>query len=182
MAHMPWKNLTTSSGDIDEAVGAPIIILGLIYLAACVIAGLVIVQRLFPELPPFIRLAGAFAAGLVLTGWTTFFAGWVASAFTGDTLAIGAPAGLLINAGIIAWGRRYLAFSALRLSPLEVLCAAGALAFSFWLMDARLSGDPLTVSSNTWGDNALHIGIARSFSKGDNYPPQFPIFSGETIR
>jgi hypothetical protein len=49
-------------------------------------------------------------------------------------------------------------------------------------MMQRLSGDPLKVSLNTWGDTALHTGIARSFSQGANYPPVLPIFSGEPIR
>jgi hypothetical protein len=49
-------------------------------------------------------------------------------------------------------------------------------------MDARLSGDPLTVSANTWGDTALHISLARSFSEAHNFPPEYPFFGGEPIR
>jgi hypothetical protein len=46
----------------------------------------------------------------------------------------------------------------------------------------HLVGDPLMVSFNAWGDTALHIGIAPSFSEGENFPPVLPIFTGETIR
>lgn len=31
------------------------------------------------------------------------------------------------------------------------------------------------VSLNTWDDTALHIGIARSFSENDNFPPMVEI-------
>jgi hypothetical protein len=152
------------------------------YLIAALLAGFVVVQALFPRYPVLVRCCGAFVAGLVITGWATFAGGWAASFFTGDTLVAGALFASAVNGAIIGAGWRLVRLESLRMSRAELLVLAGSLAFSFWLMDARLSGDPLTVSLNTWGDNALHIGIARSFSWGSNYPPEFPIFGNEPIR
>ncbi|PZS18120.1 MAG: hypothetical protein DLM60_12580 [Pseudonocardiales bacterium] len=86
------------------------------------------------------------------------------------------------NALIIGLGRREFRRAAFRVQPLAILGVGSALALSGWVMHTRLSGEPLTVANNTWADTALHIGIARSFSEGDNFPPALPVFSGETIR
>src|SRR5947208_36741 len=45
-----------------------------------------------------------------------------------------------------------------------------------------LALSPPTVSSNTWGDTGLHVSLARSFSEGHNYPPEYPFYGGEPIR
>jgi hypothetical protein len=66
-------------------------------------------------------------------------------------------------------------------STIEWLLAVAALLFSFWLMDQRLSGDPLMVSLNTWGDFGLHIPLALSFSEAHNFPPEYPFFASEPI-
>lgn len=153
------------------------------YLFLSFLAALVIVQRLFREFPALVRIVGAFAVSIVLTGWATFLAAWLIHTLgVDDATFYGALVAMLVNAVIIALGRRELWRASLIAQPLEIFGALAALALSFWIMLQRLSGDPLMVSSNTWGDTALHIGIARSFSEGDNYPPVLPIFSGETIR
>lgn len=153
------------------------------YLFLSFLAALVIVQRFFPEFPALVRLVGAFAVSVVLTSWATLLASWLLHSFgVDDATFYGAIVAMLVNTMIIALGWHELRHASLRLRPLEILGASAALALSLWIMLQRLSGDPLKVSANTWGDTALHIGIARSFSQGDNYPPVLPIFSGETIR
>jgi hypothetical protein len=153
------------------------------YLLLSFLAALVIVQRVFREFPVFVRLVAAFVLSIVVTGWVTFAAGWLVHSLGGsDTTFYGACVAMGVNAVIIGVGRREFRRGAFRARPLAILGVGAALALSGWVMLQRLAGDPLMVSLNTWGDTALHIGIARSFSEGDNFPPVFPIFAGETIR
>lgn len=59
-----------------------------------------------------------------------------------------------------------------------------AMAFSTWLMwkTFSYSGGYMIISEKAWSDFASHIPLIRSFSLGDNFPPQYPIFPGEQIR
>lgn len=67
---------------------------------------------------------------------------------------------------------------------LELIFFPIALAFSAWLMwhTFGYKDGSLMVSSKVWGDFASHIPMIRSFSQGDNFPPEFPLFPGEKIR
>ncbi|MGH3823320.1 MAG: hypothetical protein ACRDRA_10890, partial [Pseudonocardiaceae bacterium] len=153
------------------------------YLFLSFLAALLIVQRCFREFPALVRIVGAFAASIVLSSWVTFLVAWLIHTLgVDDATVYGAFVAMLVSVVTIAVGWRELRRASFRIRPLGILGAGAALALSFWVMEQRLSGDPLTVSLNTWGDTALHVGIARSFSQGDNYPPVMPIFSGETIR
>lgn len=153
------------------------------YLLLSFLAGLVLVQRFFREFPVLVRMVAAFAISVVLTGWVTFLAGWLIHSMGRDDATFsGAFVAMLVNAVIATVLWRELRPASFRVRPLELLGTGAALALSFWVMHQRLSSDPLKVSGHTWGDTALHIGIARSFSQGDNYPPVLPIFAGQPIR
>lgn len=158
------------------------------FLLLSAAAGGVLVQRFFAGLPLVVRLAGAFAASVVVSGWVAFLAAWSLHALGGgDVTFAGAIVAMLVNLAVVVAGRRRLRPDPARLPALRRVAAAvggvaAALAVSFWIVGQRLAGDPLMVSANTWGDTGLHIGLARSFSRGDNFPPVLPIFSGEPIR
>ena len=155
--------------------------LALPYLVASFLFGLLLVQRLFPDTPPLVRLAGGYLTGLLLTAWATFLLAFALSSLD-DALTIAIWLVLAAEIVVLAlWGRR-LSPSALKLSPLEMAVVGLALLFSFWLMDQRLSGEPPSVSLNTWGDFGLHIPLARSFTWAHNFPPEYPFFAGEPIR
>ncbi|MGH3872597.1 MAG: hypothetical protein ACRDSR_14000 [Pseudonocardiaceae bacterium] len=153
------------------------------YLLLSFLAALVIVQRVFREFPVLVRLVAAFLVSIVLTGWMNFAAGWLLHSLGhSDATFYGAFVAMGANAMIIGVGWRELRRQSFRVRPPAILGVGAAVALSSWVMHMRLAGDPLMVSLNTWGDTALHIGIARSFSQGDNFPPVLPIFTGETIR
>ncbi len=61
-----------------------------------------------------------------------------------------------------------------------------ALGFSSWLMTHTFSFDKATssimIASRAWSDFGAHIPMIRSFSKGQNWPPQYPIFPGDGMR
>lgn len=44
------------------------------------------------------------------------------------------------------------------------------------------AGGQLRIDSKLWSDFGAHIPLIRSFSHGDNFPPEYPTFPGEPIR
>lgn len=154
-----------------------------VYVVLSLLAGFGLVTRAWPQLPALARAAGAVAVGVVLTGWVAFAAAWAAHGLGSDDATWhGVWIATAVNAAVVASCRGSFRSPAWQVARADLLGIAVALAVAGWIMRARLSGDPLTVSANTWGDTSLHIGIARSFSEGANFPPELPIFAGEPIR
>ncbi|MDP2649898.1 MAG: hypothetical protein Q8P10_03555 [bacterium] len=67
---------------------------------------------------------------------------------------------------------------------IEILIVIFSLIFSFWLMYSSFSyaNGNMLISAKSWSDFASHIPLIRSFSFGNNFPPEYPIFPGEPIR
>ncbi|MFQ5471730.1 MAG: hypothetical protein ACE5FA_02430 [Dehalococcoidia bacterium] len=156
--------------------------LSLIYLATAILAGLVFVKRFLPDLPPMVRLGGGLFVGIVIAAWVTFLTAWALSNATDDSRVIGMIVSLAVSGAVVGLYRRHLNLGEFRFNLFEMGLILGSLLLSFWLMDARLSGDPLMVSRETWGDTALHVSLAKSFSAGANFPPEYPFFGDATIR
>lgn len=57
--------------------------------------------------------------------------------------------------------------------------------FSMWLMDKSFGYDGVNhrfrIARHQIGDFGLHLSLIRSFSLGDNFPPQSPFFPGESL-
>ncbi|MBI4100836.1 hypothetical protein HY439_03840 [Candidatus Microgenomates bacterium] len=68
----------------------------------------------------------------------------------------------------------------------EIIFIITALIFSFWLMTATFGSDPnagtITIAGKAYSDFAANIPLIRSFSWGENFPPEYPLFPGEPIR
>ena len=67
----------------------------------------------------------------------------------------------------------------------EALFFIPVLVFSFFLMFKTFQITPdgnLKLALKLWSDFAATIPLIRSFSLGDNFPPQYPIFAGPPIR
>ncbi len=66
------------------------------------------------------------------------------------------------------------------------LLIGGSLFFSSWLMFHTFSYDTentsMQIATKAWSDFAAHIPLIRSFSLGNNWPPEYPLFPGEPIR
>ncbi|RJQ35878.1 hypothetical protein C4559_05970 [Candidatus Microgenomates bacterium] len=67
---------------------------------------------------------------------------------------------------------------------IEILIIIFSIIFSLWLMFSSFSynNGSILISTKAWSDFASHVPLIRSFSFGDNFPPQYPIFPGEQIR
>lgn len=75
-------------------------------------------------------------------------------------------------------------FTFVKKNFIEISIISFSIIFSFWLMFSTFSHreGSILISTKAWSDFASHIPLIRSFSLGNNFPPQYPIFSGESIR
>ena len=66
----------------------------------------------------------------------------------------------------------------------EIIFFSIALFFSSWLMWHTFSyqKDTIYIAVKAWSDFAAHLPLIRSFSFGQNFPPEYPIFPGQPIR
>lgn len=67
---------------------------------------------------------------------------------------------------------------------IEIFIFFTSLVFSFWLMFSTFSykSSSMLIATKVWSDFSSHIPLIRSFSLGNNFPPQYPIFPGEPIK
>src|SRR3990167_8254682 len=58
--------------------------------------------------------------------------------------------------------------------------------FSWWLFDKSFGYDSVTnafiIARHQVGDFGLHLSLIRSFSWGNNFPPESPFYPGELLR
>jgi hypothetical protein len=66
----------------------------------------------------------------------------------------------------------------------ELIIFILSLILSSWLMFSTFSYDNgfMQISTKAWSDFASHIPLIRSFSFGENFPPQYPLFLGPIIK
>lgn len=66
----------------------------------------------------------------------------------------------------------------------EICVLLFAILFSTWLTSSTFfyHDQSIQIASKAWSDFASHIPLIRSFSFGDNFPPQYPLFSGPNIK
>jgi len=67
---------------------------------------------------------------------------------------------------------------------LEILFFTILMGFSWWLMwhTFDYQGGQLKIATKAWSDFSATIPLIRSFSWGQNWPPEYPLFPGEPIR
>lgn len=72
----------------------------------------------------------------------------------------------------------------LRISLPSIFLALLILMFSSWLMTSTFTYENgnFLISSRLWSDFGAHLPLIRSFSRGDNFPPQYPHFAHEPIQ
>lgn len=66
----------------------------------------------------------------------------------------------------------------------EIAIISFSFLFSFWLMFSTFSysNGSMLIATKAWSDFGSHIPLIRSFSLGENFPVEYPLFSGEPIR
>src|SRR3989344_4053225 len=75
------------------------------------------------------------------------------------------------------------ALNRLRKNKLELVIFLSAILFSSWLMFSTFSyqNGSMLIATKAWSYFASTIPLIRSFSLGNNFPPQYPLFPGEPI-
>ena len=67
-----------------------------------------------------------------------------------------------------------------------ILLIIFSVGFASWLMFHTFSYDiidpSMRIAAKAWSDFGAHIPLIRSFSLGNNWPPEYPLFPGEPIR
>src|SRR3990167_8445967 len=67
---------------------------------------------------------------------------------------------------------------------IEILVILFSFSFGFWLMFSTFGykDGSILIAAKARSDFGSHIPLIRSFSLGDNFPPEFPLFPGEPIK
>ena len=67
----------------------------------------------------------------------------------------------------------------------DIILAIIFFLFSWWLMDKSFGYNPVShqfrIARHQIGDFGLHLSLIRSFSWGNNFPPQLPFFPGRSL-
>lgn len=71
-----------------------------------------------------------------------------------------------------------------KIDPVTLIITVAALIFSFWLMFSTFAykDGSILIAAKARSDFGSHLPLIRSFSLGNNFPPEYPIFPGEPIR
>lgn len=181
----PWIRLAAALAATLFLAARPAYgLLGYAWIGAAFVAGLLLCDWFFPRLPLIVRLGGAVMGGFVVATWVTFLLALALHLVSDEAVLI---AGILWIWGVAAaawrlrWrpGRDLVAFN-----RTEWVVLGLALLFTAWFEDNALTYDPrrdeVLVSNDSWSDFALHFSFARSFSFGENLPPQYVYYAGPT--
>ena len=156
------------------------------------------------KLDPWMRLGTASLAGTLVLGWLTYFlAYWSAWAerepmLTANAVAI--PVAILAGTAMhYAWpgkrnsgpdghernegmaGSRFSTWKPCRNEIILFICLLGFTSFTMWYV-FHVSDNTILSGYTVFSDYAPHTAMIRSFSKGANFPTQYPHFGGEDVK
>ena len=147
----------------------------------------------------WILLAAAFGMGTLAFGWVTYMVSWAASAAGATRPLIYGNIVIFLLAvlilGRIYWKRYKKTGSVLTGADRNLINDRGAfrkecilfgilLVFLSWIMFYvfYIRGGELYSGFSVYGDYAPHTAMMRSFSKGNNFPTEYPHFGGQDVK
>lgn len=179
--------------------------LGIYYLILCILVGHIISSLAFPKLKTFSnktykgRNIGAprefllfpsyFVMGTILVTWTTYIIAYMSRSLSSPlTLANGLVISFYTVLCVLYYGKVCfedrkddnpggVTKGELVFLFLIILLSIFLMWFTFYIID-----DVAHVGFTVFSDFSPHIGMVRSFSKGNNFPTQYTFFAGEDIR
>ncbi|MCD8153665.1 MAG: hypothetical protein LUF78_03065 [Clostridiales bacterium] len=180
--------------------------LGIIYLALCILVGLEISRLLFSSRPSgqkygnqgWILLPAAFGTGTLVLTWLVYGISWIFSVCVGvdEPLLYGnriVMVGAALFLAVLYLSRKkrktdiiglrgIFSFSALLRK--EIVFFGILLFFITWIMFYvfHVSDGILYSGYTVFSDYAPHTAMIRSFSFGNNFPTQYPHFGGEDVK
>lgn len=177
--------------------------LGVIYLVLCMLIGKEPAGLLLSKKSGYnqiwLTLAAAFGTGVLIMGWATYMTAWAASEAGAVHPLIYANAVVMPVAALIVlilYWKRYRkagSFKGIfvtgmiterRLFRKEAVFFGALLVFLTWIMFyVFFIKDGVLYSGYTvYGDYAPHTAMMRSFSKGNNFPTEYPHFGGQDVK
>lgn len=147
----------------------------------------------------WILFAAAFGMGTLVFGWGTYMVSWAASAAGATRPLIYGNVAIFLLAililGPVYWKRYKKTGSALTGADRNLINDRGVfrkecilfgilLIFLSWIMFYvfYIKGGELYSGFSVYGDYAPHTAMMRSFSKGNNFPTEYPHFGGQDVK
>lgn len=181
--------------------------LGIIYILLSFVTGMVICSLIFPKLfdftkltyrgkkitlsPVFFVLPLWYVIGTFVMVWITYFTAYLAALCGSQNAILVADAIVMpMCAAFSVWGiirmKRRDMFSGMSFSmkPGEIILAITTVMFSAFLMCWTLGyrDHALYAGWSIFSDFSVHIGMARSFSIGNNFPTTYSQFAGADVK
>jgi DNA-binding beta-propeller fold protein YncE len=166
--------------------------LALIYLFLSSLVGDLICRRFYSFVSLPHRFAAAFLAGLLISSWTTYLGAFLFTK-TSQPLLWGNLLFFAVAVGVILQLKRQTAKEYLQeaISQADVKVnkwdwiLIGIFAvFASWQMFStfNMSAGKVQIANHQWSDFGSTVSIMQSFALGNNFPTEYPHFTGERMR
>lgn len=179
--------------------------LGIIYLILCMLTGMETAGCLFPRQTTergnriWVVLPAAFGMGILMLTWAVYILSWMFSIcagaehplFYGNLIVF--LVDILLLSGIFRWKKKkqqkMFVISERMISrkwilKKELLLFGILTVFVTWMMFYvfHMKDGILYSGFSVYGDYAPHTAMMRSFSRGNNFPTQYPHYGGQDVK
>ena len=179
--------------------------LGIIYLILCMLTGMEMAGCLFPRQTTergnriWVVLPAAFGMGILMLTWAVYIFSWMFSIcagaehplFYGNLIVF--LVDILLLSGIFRWKKKkqqkMFVISERMISrkwilKKELLLFGILTVFVTWMMFYvfHMKDGILYSGFSVYGDYAPHTAMMRSFSRGNNFPTQYPHYGGQDVK
>lgn len=177
---------------------------GIIYLILCILTGMEMVGCLFPHQTTekgnriWVILPAAFGTGTLILTWAVYIVSWIFSVcvgtehplFYGNLLVIPVTALIFLMNFHRKRKNRKTVFSAGNMVTRrwilkkEVYLFVILAFFVTWIMFYvfHMKDGVMYSGFSVYGDYAPHTAMMRSFSRGNNFPTQYPHYGGQDVK
>ena len=179
--------------------------LGIIYLILCMLTGMEMAGCLFPRQTTergnriWVVLPAAFGMGILMLTWAVYILSWMFSIcagaehplFYGNLIVF--LVDILLLSGIFRWkkkkqqkmfviselmiSRKWILKKELLLFVILTVLVTRMMFYVFHMKDGILYS-----GFSVYGDYAPHTAMMRSFSRGNNFPTQYPHYGGQDVK
>ncbi len=176
--------------------------LGIIYLILCTLTGMEAVGCLFPHKTAekgnrvWVILPTAFGVGILMLTWAVYIISWMLSVcggaehplFYGNLIVM--TVAVLILAVLFKKNKRNIfpaaegMFTRKWILRKELILFTVLTVFVTWMMFYvfHMKDGILYSGFSVFGDYAPHTAMMRSFSRGNNFPTQYPHYGGQDVK
>ena len=176
--------------------------LGIIYLILCMLTGMEAVGCLFPHRTAengnriWVILPAAFGTGVLMLTWAVYIISWMFSVCAGaehplfyGNLIVMTVATLVL--AVLFKKKKKIIFSVAEgmltrkwILRKEIILFTMVTVFVTWMMFYvfHMKDGILYSGFSVFGDYAPHTAMMRSFSRGNNFPTQYPHYGGQDVK